>query len=344
MELDLDTFLTVVYCSVDEVYQQLFAPCKPRRPGKQPTLSDSEVLTLTILAQWQQDRSERAFGAYAARHWRRYFPRLLSQSQFNRRSRDLCGVLCALGPAVACRLAQSLGTPAYDVLDGVPVPLMRRCRGDRHRCFGIEAQVGRGGSDKDWYSGVKLVTSVNDQGLITGFVVGPANTEERWLAETLLRWRADPTAPAPRASDLADVLPPRDRKRGPRKGPTGPVGLPSGVGQATADMYLGDLGYAGEHWEAHWAADYGATVLTEALWDGQAEEAALDRQLHGWRQVVEDVNGVLTALLGLAFPKARTWWGLLTRLAAKVAACNLLLRFNQDHARPPFAHLNPMTL
>jgi hypothetical protein len=240
MEIDLDTFLTTVYCMVDELYQERFAPRKPHRPGKKPDLSDSEVLTLTILAQWQQDRSERAFGAYAAQHWRSYFPRLLSQSQFNRRSRDLCGVLCALGPAVAQRLAQTLGTPAYEVLDGVPVPVMRRCRGDRHRCFGSEAQVGRGGSDKDWYYGVKLVTSVNDQGLISGFVVGPANTEERWLAEALLRWRADPTAPAPRASDWAEVLPPRDRKRGPRKGPTGSVGLASGAGQATAAIYLGD--------------------------------------------------------------------------------------------------------
>ena len=66
MPIDLDTFLTTVYCIVDELYHQHFAAHKPRRPGKRPELSDSEVLTLAILAQWQQDRSERDFGVYVA--------------------------------------------------------------------------------------------------------------------------------------------------------------------------------------------------------------------------------------------------------------------------------------
>ena len=341
MTIELDTFLTTVYCITDELYQQRFAPLKPKRPGKKPALSDSEVLTLTILAQWQTSRSERAFGEYAANHWRSYFPRLLSQSQFNRRSRDLVGVLAALGPAIAWELTRLLGTPAYEVLDGVPVPLMRRCRGDRHRCFRDEAAVGCGGSDRDWYYGVKLLTSVNEHGLITGFVVGPANTEERWLAEALLRWRALPQAAPPQAADLEAVLTPRGKKRGPRRGPSGPVGLASGVGQATAELYIADLGYAGEVWEAHWQADYGASVLTEAAFDGQAEEGKLERQLHGLRQVVETVNQGLDGQVGLKFPRARTWWGLLTRVAAKVAAYNISLVLNHLHHRPTFAFVSP---
>src|SRR5439155_21186115 len=97
MDLDLDTFLTTVYCVVDDLYRAEFAPAKPVRPGPRPRLSDGEVLALAILAQWQRGRSERAFLRYAGRRWRGYFPRLLSQSAFNRRARDLAGVLCALG-------------------------------------------------------------------------------------------------------------------------------------------------------------------------------------------------------------------------------------------------------
>jgi hypothetical protein len=341
MAIDLPTFLTTVYCITDDLYQQHYAHLKPKRPGKKPDLSDSEVLTLTILAQWQTSRSERAFGEYAATHWRSYFPRLLSQSQFNRRSRDLVGVLSALGPAIAWELTRLLGTPAYEVLDGVPVPLMRRCRGDRHRCFRDEAAVGCGGSDRDWYYGVKLLTSVNDHGLITGFVVGPANTEERWLGEALLRWRAFPGAAPPKASDLEAVLGSRGPKRGPRRGPSGPLGVATGAGMATAALYLADLGYAGEVWAAHWQADYGARVLTQAAFDGQDEEAKLERQMHGLRQVVENVNQGLDGQLGLKFPRARTWWGVLTRLAAKVAAYNVSLVLNHLHHRPAFAHVTP---
>jgi hypothetical protein len=68
MELDLDTFLTIVYCTVDELYQTQFAAAKPPRPGTAPTLSDSEVLTLLLLTQWHPSRSERAVGRYAAAH------------------------------------------------------------------------------------------------------------------------------------------------------------------------------------------------------------------------------------------------------------------------------------
>ena len=97
MELDLDTFLTTVYVMVDELYTQTYAPQKPSRRGHRPELADSEVLTLALLAQWHRGRSEAAFLRYAARHWRGYFPRLLSPSAFNRRARDLSGVLSALG-------------------------------------------------------------------------------------------------------------------------------------------------------------------------------------------------------------------------------------------------------
>jgi hypothetical protein len=341
MQIDLDTFLTTVYCTVSDLYQAHFAHRKSKRCGVRPQLSDDEVLTLAILAQWQTNRSERAFLRSVAQAWRSYFPQLLSQSQLNRRMRDVAGVLSALGPAIGLALSQKLGEASYEVLDGVPVPLMRRCRGDRHRCFANEAAIGRGGSDRDFYYGVKLLTAVNSHGLITGFVFGPANTEERWLGEALLRWRAFPQALPPRVDDLADVLPRDHPKRGPRRGPAAPITPATGVGQATAACYLADLGYQGEVWQRHWQLDYGAVVLTQNLFAGQVNQAQLDRQLHSLRQVVEQINGLLTSCLGLAFPRARTPWGLLMRLAAKVAACNLLLWLNHLFDRPNFAHFVP---
>src|SRR5437764_11871211 len=165
MELDLDTFLVTVYCVIDDLYQETFAAHKPVRPGAEPEMSDSEVLSVVVLTQWQQSRSESAFVRYVRHHWRAYFPRVLSQSAFNRRARDLMGVLCALGPAISRRLDQILeSTPPYEVLDTVPVPLMRRCRGDRQHLFGLEAAIGQGGSDKDWYYGVSVPAAATPSG------------------------------------------------------------------------------------------------------------------------------------------------------------------------------------
>src|SRR5437763_1868771 len=99
MELDADTFLVAVYCVIDDLYHETFAAHKPVRPGVEPEMRDSEVLTVVVLTQWQQSRSDSAFLGYVRQHWRAYFPRVLSQSAFNRRARDLLGVLCALGPS-----------------------------------------------------------------------------------------------------------------------------------------------------------------------------------------------------------------------------------------------------
>ena len=59
MPMDLDTFLVALYTIVDDLYQQHAAPAKPVRPGPPPTVSDSEVLTLALCAQWRGARSGR---------------------------------------------------------------------------------------------------------------------------------------------------------------------------------------------------------------------------------------------------------------------------------------------
>jgi hypothetical protein len=353
MEIDLGAFLVIVYSVVDDLYRSKYAPAKPRRRGHKPELSDSEVLSLALLAQWQQSRSESAFVEYVAKHWQEYFPRMLTQGAFNRRARDLAGVLCRLGPEVANLTREFLASPlAYEVLDGVPVPLMRRCRGNRHRLFANEAAIGRGGSDRDWYYGVKLLLAVSPDGQVTGFVFGPANTEERWLAEALLRWRCDPSQPAPTAQQLVEVLG-KTRHNGKHwVGPTGPM-LAAGVGEAEGGLYLGDLGFAGRVWGQHWLEDYGALVQTKADYDQLAystpdrEAASRERrqgrrQLSSLRQVIETVNSCLDSVLGLKFPRARSLWGLLARLGAKVAALNLAIHINLMTNRPTFSLFNPL--
>lgn len=342
MVLDLDTFLVTVYCVIDDLYHETFAAHKPVRPGAEPQMSDSEVLTVVVLTQWQPSRSESAFVGYVRQHWRAYFPRMLSQSAFNRRARDLMGVLCALGPLISQRLDQALGSgPPYEVLDTVPVPLMRRCRGDQHHLFGPEAAIGQGGSDQDWYYGVALLGAITSRGLISGFVLGPANTQERWLAEALLRWRQAPTAPPPSAADLTPVLGP-SHKRGGRVGPTGPLAPRQGVGTASGAPYVADLGFAGQAWQRHWAQDYGARVLTKADYAQGTEAQGAARWVASLRQVVETAFQTLSERFGLTFPRARTYWGLLTRLGAKIAALNLAVYVNHLFNRPTFAIFNPL--
>lgn len=271
---------------------------------------------------------------------------MLRQRACNRRVRDLTFVLDALGPALAQRLGPRLLPGAVsEVLDGVPVPLMRRCRGERHRLFGDEAGVGRGGSDRDWYDGVRVLARVSNQGLLTGFVIGPAPTDERWLADALLRWSADPEAPAPSLEDLTPVLGASHDKGGGRRGPTGPLDGRWSAGPPSGLPSLGDLGSAGERWTIHWRDDYRTVVLTERCFEAIEDEQERKRWcdwLHGHRQVIETVNELLDHVLHLKLPGARTVPGLLARLGAKVAALNLLVGINHQVGRPSFAHYSPL--
>jgi hypothetical protein len=130
MLVEVETFLVAVYTLVDTLYQAALAPAKPTRRGCQPRMADSEVLTLMLLGQWLGN-SERGLLRHAHAYWRAYFPRLLSQSAFNRRARDLGSTCAALLPLLARELGAD--TTPYQVADTVPVPLAKLCRGKHHR-------------------------------------------------------------------------------------------------------------------------------------------------------------------------------------------------------------------
>ena len=327
MALDLDTFLLTVYVIIDDLYREHAAPHKPCRPGPKPCFADSEVLTLVVCRHWL-GYSERAMGRFAAAHWQDAFPQLLSQSAFNRRARDLAGVLVHLVPRLAADLDATLRP--YQVLDGLPLPLARRCRGQYHRLFGDEASIGRGGSDRDWYFGCQLWLAVTDDGVITGFVLAPASCEGRWVADAFLCWRQDRRAEPWGAEDI----PPERRWYKRYRGPTGPIWPRDGVGAPSPSPYLADDGLAGEVWIPHWHHDYDALVLTKRDL-GTASDV---RQQHcGWRQIVETVGQTLIEVFGLSFPTAKTRWGLLTQVAAKLLAHNLGIWLNRHVGRNDLA-------
>ena len=329
MTMDDDTFLTALYTIVDDLYQEHYAPLKPRRPGRRPVLSDSEVLTLAICSQWFWT-SERAFIRYALEHWLDLFPGLISQSAYNRRLRDMTGLLVDLGSLVARELLEAEDAP-YQAVDTVAVPVMRRCRGKRQRLFGDEAAIGRGGSDRDWYYGCKLMLSVTPDGATTGFLLGPASTEDRWMAESFFCWRDDLANTPCGPEDLPS------RGNGKRYvGPTGPIRPRAGAGSASGTTYLADNGYWGAWWQTHWRERYGVTVLTPKDYSG--DDARRAKQQHSrWKQVVETVNGQLEDVFGLHFPGARSAWGLVARVAAKLAALNLGIYLNRLFGRPDLA-------
>jgi hypothetical protein len=101
------------------------------------------------------------------------------------------------------------------------------------------------------------------------------------------------------------------------------------------EAYLADKGFAGIEWERRWLGEYGTLVAaTPKNNDGRAWSKADRRWASGKRQIVEGVIGQLKDFFGLERHRAKTLGGLLTRLAAKVAAYTCGQRLNDRLGRP----------
>jgi Transposase DDE domain len=182
--LDVDSFLVSLYVLVDDWWKANH-PSDTPKPGRPALLADSEVLTLAILCQWPRFRSERDFWRFASSHLRQYFPTLCSQSQFNRRVRSLVPEVRALHHHLARELAEPWA--AYHVLDTTLIPAIVRVRASRKGLFCGQASFGRSASKTEWVYGFKVGLTVSPQGVITAFGVAEAASDERPIADWLIR-------------------------------------------------------------------------------------------------------------------------------------------------------------
>jgi hypothetical protein len=334
--LDLDTFLTTLYVLIDDWYKHYIATLKPRRCGKTATMSDSEVLTVAIAGQWCVGvpwRSERGVVRYMGRHGRSWFPTMLERSGFNRRVRDLCGVLAALQRYFA--LEGSVEPTLYEVGDGLPLPvcsLAQALHSSQH--WLTHSSRGHGGTHGGWFFGQRWWVSMADSGSITGWLVADAFLNERWLFEGLL---------SARGGDGEIRGPGRGIRRVRAELPVFPNGFIGGqfaAGGYTSHPYLVDRGLNGSYWRQHWSTSYAAQVLAIPPANSDAA-SAWTRQDCRWharlRQKIEGLYAIMTDVFGIKRLNAHSQWGQYTRLAAKAAAYNLGLYLNRLLERPLFA-------
>ena len=92
---------TVVYVLVDEVFQREIAPFD-HRPGPRSMFTDSELMSVAIVAELLSLDEETAMLAYLRRNHPTLFPQLPERSRYNRRRR-------ALGEAINMTRRQVLG-------------------------------------------------------------------------------------------------------------------------------------------------------------------------------------------------------------------------------------------
>src|SRR5215218_6759467 len=92
--MNLDSFLVSLYVLVDDWWKLNRSSERPKI-GRPALLTDSEVITLAILAQWPRFRSEREFWRFARAHLRSYFPNLCTQRASSTGGCEPCRASCA---------------------------------------------------------------------------------------------------------------------------------------------------------------------------------------------------------------------------------------------------------
>jgi len=99
--------------------------------------------------------------------------------------------------------------------------------------------------------------------------------------------------------------------------------------------YGADRGFNGARWQQHWQQAYQATVISVPP-DNVAQpwSPAWKRWLASHRPMVDTVFARLEESFALKRLNAHSYWGQLTRVAAKMAAYNIGIYLNRLLGRP----------
>jgi len=179
--MQLDEFITWVFCWVDEEIKKLVAAQPLRQRGFQPALSDTEVVTMECVGELLGYDNDVAIWMYFKQHWLSWFPDLGSRSQFSKHANQLWAVKQRLQEQMMSHHQKT----TLSIVDGFPIPVCHKARASRCRRFQEQAEYGYCAAKKEHYYGFKGHLLVNEEGLISGFTLAPANVDERLMVPEL---------------------------------------------------------------------------------------------------------------------------------------------------------------
>jgi hypothetical protein len=135
-----EELIIAVYCKVDNELKILTTNRVLRQRGLAPGLSDAEVITMEIVAEYLGIDADKSIWQYFQRHWHNWFPALASRSSFVRHSANLW----EYKRLIQTQLVTQLGAFADDVhlIDGLPMRLC--CVTDATRCQTFQGIASRG--------------------------------------------------------------------------------------------------------------------------------------------------------------------------------------------------------
>jgi len=181
----LEDMFLLVFCYVDDLYKERVPEAIQRRSQHQRIeMSDSEVITLSIMQEALSMDSEESFLRFVRKNYRHLFPLLLARDRYNRRRRALLETTLVLFRHLASFFR---GRAQYLIVDSAPVETAAFVRSQSAWVSMPEAAYGFIPSKKRYFFGFRLHGLVSDEGAVVDFILSPADVDERTVARELLR-------------------------------------------------------------------------------------------------------------------------------------------------------------
>lgn len=175
---DLKDFVTVAFVIIDDIYQEITPThIKERRNINDAILTDSEIITISIVGELLTIDSENAWFNFVKKNLLDLFPKMCHRTRFNRTKRNLYSIIDEIRKSIGSFLGYR--SEPIRIVDSIPIPVCKFGRAHFNKTFKVDAAYGRCASKKETYYGFKLHALTTLDGFITDFVLTPANIDDR---------------------------------------------------------------------------------------------------------------------------------------------------------------------
>ena len=186
--ISITELLTIIFVLVDDWYQIHGRKLLNGKVGKKPVFKDSEVISLVLAHDFIPYPAETQYVEFIRANYLALFPKLVDQSQFNRRARALRLLVEQLRRFWIVQKGWHLQS-CY-LMDTKPVPVVGYKRLKSRSEFAGNANYGRCASRNLNYFGYKLVALSTLSGIPVAYELVPANLDERLAAEAVIDYLA----------------------------------------------------------------------------------------------------------------------------------------------------------
>lgn len=175
---DLKDFFTVVFVLIDDVYNEIIpSEIKNRRNISDSKLSDSEIISISIVGEAITVDSEKAWFNFVKKNFKDLFPNICDRTRFNRTKRNLYSVIREIQKYFS--KMPIFANDSIRIIDSMPIPVCKFARAYFSKCFKDIASYGYCASKKETYFGLKLHALVTVDGFVSDFLLTSAGIDDR---------------------------------------------------------------------------------------------------------------------------------------------------------------------